>query len=257
MPVAHQGDLEWTEFYSLIQSKYYPCTNAVVRGNAGDFEGITRCRQSKPGDVDVVVVGDSHAEHLFIGLAEGAPEKNVAYYLSDGLSFDDGAGMSPVIEAIAAEASIETVIVSAAWAGGAYYEKTIANTLGAFASAGKRVYITDDVPFFPFEAKSCKYSKSPILLIAECSQDIARFEAMYSSYYPELQSAVSAVPGTKLLLTAQYFCHGETCDMTQDGLLLYRDSNHLNVEGSRYLVRRLLADNFDFRSTLVTSNLVS
>jgi hypothetical protein len=254
MPVVNQGDLEWNEFYSLIQSKYYPCANAVVRGNAGDFEAITRCRQSKPGDVDVVLVGDSHAEHLFVGLAEAAPEKNVAFYISGGLPIEDGYGMSLVIQAVAGQASIETVIVSADWAGGAPPEKTIAETLSAFASAGKKAYITDDVPFFPLEAKSCKFGKSPLLLVTECHQPIARFEAMDSSNYPELQSAVNEVPGTNLHLTAHYFCNDETCDMTRNELLMYRYSDHLNVEGSRYLVKRLLDDNFDFRSLLVTPN---
>jgi len=46
---------------------------------------MTRYRQSRSGEVDVVVVGDSHAEHLFVGLAEAAPEKNAAFYISGGL----------------------------------------------------------------------------------------------------------------------------------------------------------------------------
>ena len=29
------------------------------------------------------MIGDSHAEHLFLGLAEALPEENVVYYILD------------------------------------------------------------------------------------------------------------------------------------------------------------------------------
>jgi peptidoglycan/LPS O-acetylase OafA/YrhL len=38
--------------------------------------GLNECRQSKPGQVDAVVIGDSHAESMFAGLASDDPKRN-------------------------------------------------------------------------------------------------------------------------------------------------------------------------------------
>jgi hypothetical protein len=42
--------------------------------------------------------------------------------------------------------------------------------------------------------------------------------------------------------TAHYFCGEATCDMARNGQLLYRDYNHLNINGSRFLARRVIDD---------------
>ncbi len=42
--------------------------------------------------------------------------------------------------------------------------------------------------------------------------------------------------------TARYFCGETTCDMARNGQLLYRDYDHLNINGSRFLARRILDD---------------
>ena len=38
--------------------------------------------------------------------------------------------------------------------------------------------------------------------------------------------------------------------MTHDGELLYRDDNHLNDNGSRYLAKRLIQDNSQLKTAL-------
>jgi hypothetical protein len=253
LPVAHEGDTGWNGFFIYLRDTYYPCADSLIRDNAMEMDGITRCRQSKPGaDVQVALVGDNHAEHLFLGLAEAAPDKNVGYFILDALPVDDGAGMSRIIRAVAGNPTIETVIVSAYWADRGAFQTEIAKTLRAFVSAGKQVFVTDDVPTYPFDATACKYSKTPLISISECSQPLANIKAKYSQYYPALQGAVGEVPGVHLLLTTRYFCNGDTCSMAREGRLMYRDGNHLNNTGSRYLMKQLLDDNSGFRAALLS-----
>ena len=249
--VAHAGDTDWTDYFVSLQDTYSPCANSSIRENALEWEGITRCRQSKPGpEVDVAIVGDSHAEQLFLGLAEAAPDKNIAYYALDALPIDDGAGMSRILEEVAKSSSIKTVIVNADWAQRGAPEGEIAQTLRTLSSAGKQVFVTDDVPIYPFDAIACKYRQSPLIPITRCIQPVERFQASYLKYYPALKAAVDEVPGVHLLSAAQYFCNEDNCDMTHDGELLYRDDNHLNDNGSRYLAKRLIQDNSQLKTAL-------
>ena len=252
--IAHHGDTEWADFFPLINKKYYPCSDSAIRYSALMWGLMNRCVQSMPGSrTDVAVVGDSHAEHLFLGLAEAVPNKNVVYYMVDGLPVRSVTGMDRIVTHIESDPAPETVIVSALWA---YRRQQIAigenfvKTLEAFTSTGKTVFVTDDVPFFPFEAVACKYRSAPILTRAQCSIDRKVFEENYAYYYPELKAAVDKVPGVQLLNTAHYFCDNDVCSMNKGDTLLYRNDNHLNNIGSRFLANRMLTDFPQFRAAL-------
>ena len=38
-----------------------------------------------------------------------------------------------------------------------------------------------------------------------------------------------------MINTVPLFCNEKNCTMEKDGKLLYRDDQHLNIEGSRYI----------------------
>jgi hypothetical protein len=50
-------------------------------------------------------------------------------------------------------------------------------------------------------------------------------------------------PNVKLLNTAEYFCDSQFCSMANAGHVLYRDNHHLNLNGSRYLAKKIAEDN--------------
>ncbi|MGO9112731.1 MAG: acyltransferase family protein [Thermoguttaceae bacterium] len=250
--VTYQGDTGWTDFWALLGKAYYPCADRAIRDSATDeAEGTVRCWQSKPGShIDVAIIGDSHAEHLFLGLAKALPNKNVIYYPPFGLPVRSVSGMDRIIDLVASDPAIETVIVSACWACRGVKPDELVKTLEAFKSKGKSVFVTDDVPIFGFDAVACKYRKAPILPFAQCSEDRKRLEAKYERYYPELEAAVDKVPGVRLLNTAHYFCDNDVCSMTKGKTLLFRDSNHLNNVGSSFLINQLITDSPQFRAAL-------
>jgi peptidoglycan/LPS O-acetylase OafA/YrhL len=251
--VAHQGEADvWADYYARLRDTYYPCTDQAIRDNALDWHGFTRCRQSKPGSrIDVAVIGDSRAEHLFVGLAEAAPNKNVVYYIVDGRPWRSAsAEMSRIIDHVASDPSIKTVIVNAGWIQRGVNVDELGKTFDAFTSKGKAVFTTDDTPAFDFDAAACKYRVAPILPFARCTEDRAVFAARYAAYYSKLQDAVRKVPGVQLLNTAAYFCDDHVCSMNRGEALLYRDQYHLNDAGSRFLVNRLLTDSPQLRTAL-------
>jgi peptidoglycan/LPS O-acetylase OafA/YrhL len=252
VPIAHQGDTGWADFFLHLRGTYYPCTDQAIRDSVvPKWEGIPRCWQSKPGSRrDVALVGDSHVEHLFLGLAEALPNKNIVDYGMYGLPVRSVSGMDRIIDRVASDPAIETVIVSADWAWRGVARDELVKTFEAFRSRGKTVFVTDDVPGFPFDAVACKYRKAPILSSAVCTEALDAFEVGHAAYYRELRTAVDKVPGVQLLNTAAYFCDNDVCSMNKGNTLLYRDGNHLNNVGSRFLANRMLTDFPQFRAAI-------
>ena len=239
-------------FVSFIDSStvdsFYQC-------NLKDLS-YSNCRQSKSeGPIDIAIIGDSHAEHLFAGLAGSLPEKNVASYTIAGtLPLDDDAAMSLILEQVANSPSITTVVLNAHWSGyGDFSETGLIQTLRKISGQTKKVFITDDLPGYPFEVTDCQYGNH-FFDLNRCTQPIKYFENNYELYYPKLQRILSEVPHVGLLNSAKYFCNEEICDMTVGEELLYMDANHLNLQGSEYLVRALIEDNPNFKKALLTYN---
>jgi hypothetical protein len=251
VPIAHQGDTGWSDFFSLLRKTNYPCADQAIRNSAEVSTGVARCWQSKPGSrIDVALVGDTHAEQLFPGLAEALPDKNIAYYYKNAPPVRSAPGMDRIIDDVASNPGIEAVIVTADWAKRGVPGQELDKTLEAFTSTNKAVFVTDDVPSFSFDAVFCKYRKTPILPLSQCSEDRQRFETAHAIYYPALRAAVANVPGVQLLNTAEYFCDNDLCRMNNGEALLYRDTDHLNNVGSRFLANRMIADFPGFRAAV-------
>ncbi|RYZ79870.1 MAG: acyltransferase, partial [Proteobacteria bacterium] len=81
--VVNQGEIDHLTFHKFGNDRFFPCEQPSIKANALDYEGTLRCYQSQKGsDYDLILLGDSHAEHLFYGLAEVFPEKNIIYAIN-------------------------------------------------------------------------------------------------------------------------------------------------------------------------------
>jgi peptidoglycan/LPS O-acetylase OafA/YrhL len=256
IPALFPGDVAISDPWAYLRGPYFPCNDEkVLYASLGD-NYTTPCGQSVPNtNIDVALVGDSHASHLFYGLAESLTDQNIAYYTKSGTRpIYDGAEMSRVIDYVAQNPFIRTVIISAYW-GGFDAEVELAQTLRTFTDNGKQVFVTDDVPRSPFPAYACKFGITPLFPTPRCTQPLDNFEALHSTYLPVLKGAIDQVPGAELLRTAKYFCDESECDMTRDGTIMYFDETHLNHQGSAYLAKRLLAENPEFASAVSAKEL--
>jgi peptidoglycan/LPS O-acetylase OafA/YrhL len=66
----NKGEIDHISFHEYAQNHFYPCTPQSIRKDAIFFGDALRCLQSKEDKpLDVAIIGDSHAEHLFLGLA--------------------------------------------------------------------------------------------------------------------------------------------------------------------------------------------
>ena len=242
----YRGELGADEFFEYLDKKFYPCQPEKLYNDALTYSNITRCFQSQnTKDVDVVILGDSHAEHLFLGLAEQIPMKNIAYYLKSTAAFIDNNDYDNIFSHIFAAPSIKIVIISMNWAVRTkgmtqqYITEQFSKTLQQIITHGKTVYISDDVPGFSFEPVKCKYNRI-FNLNHKCIEDLHVIELTRKEWLPIVISTTNEYKNIEFLQILDFFCTSNNCSMTHGRELLYRDNNHLNINGSKYLGKRLL-----------------
>lgn len=240
---VNSGDIGHLAFFSYIQKHYFPCTPKDIAKDAGDWNGYLRCFQSKPGDVhDVVLLGDSHAEHLFPGLAARLPDSNVVFYGKEGPPFPDNKSYSRILEVVLGDSNVKTVLITAKWrqALHAYTEevwkKQLGSVLMSLTSSGKHVFLIEDVPEFSFIPSRCKY-EGRFGVSNLCSESDQRPDPQY---LPKFDAVAGSTHGVTIA-THDLFCSRGVCSMEKDGVLLYRDDNHLNVAGSSFVASAIIA----------------
>jgi peptidoglycan/LPS O-acetylase OafA/YrhL len=243
----YEGDTGHVDFHKYIADGYFPCTPDEIARKALDYEGYVRCMQSKDNsNVEIALIGDSHAEHLFIGIAEALPNKNIAFYIRASAPFVGNDDFSTIYKHVISSKSLRTVILTMAWARKideglpvSTMENEILKTARLLIESGKDVYISDGVPAFKFAPEICKgrwlSTKIPNCEVTQKNESRSDLVA--------LQNVVSKDSRIKLLKTRKYLCSEDACSMVKDGKLLYRDTHHLNINGSKYVGRRIVEDN--------------
>ena len=243
------------DFYRYVARQFHRCQPRQIADESLSWAGHVRCAQSKAGpDVDVAIIGDSHAEHLFIGLAEALPAKNVAFYIRDTLRpFVSDAEFATIYRHVLESREIRKVILTMYWERamrpkpiGFSIERDLLATADALIRSGKEVYLTDDVPAFPFGPKNCNGRRWPHTQTRQrCQADDFQPPNVPSPGQRLLHAVVATDPRIKLLRTRQYFCKAGRCSMIIDDKFLYRDDGHLNINGSRYVGYRLVHDHLE------------
>ncbi|MGI4859499.1 MAG: acyltransferase family protein, partial [Janthinobacterium lividum] len=115
---GYKGEIGHLAYHKYVAEKYYRCTPEMLAREAPEWTGFVRCMQSRPGpDVDVALIGDSHAEHLFLGLADALPNRNVAFYIKGSPPFLGNADFSNIFKVVADSKTIKTVVLTMFWYG--------------------------------------------------------------------------------------------------------------------------------------------
>ena len=235
--VKYKGDTGHEKFFGFISNNFHPCKPVEIYVEALKWESHVRCNQSKMDQpIDLLLLGDSHAEHLFIGLAEELKSRNVGFYITgNGLNVSDPEFIR-IFEAALTDPTIRTVIVVNMWVEREIPQSELVSAFRRMVDSGKDVYVTDDIPVFRIDPDQCK-------LEGVCTQINPYAAGLEDRSLRDLIAAVKLVPNVTLIETYRYFCKGgELCSMRDARHLLYRDSNHLNIYGSRFIGRLIVQD---------------
>jgi hypothetical protein len=240
----NKGATDATDVLKYLSETTVSC-NSDIFPEASKENGLN-CGQSQPGKPEILILGDSHAQHLFAGIHEANPNRNIAYAttavpssLTSALPLFEHPLFKEIYQNIFAEKSVRAVILNASWAakiGQIPPSVNLGIELERIAQAleqqGKKLYLVTDVPNFPFHAGRCKYN-GRLGSSSKCSMSQSDLDRQYQSYIGYLRTVEREYSNVELIDISYKFCNGVSCEMAQSGNLLYYDGGHLSVYGSK------------------------
>ena len=236
-------------FYNYQLDHFYLCTPKHIQNHSLRLYWPARCLQSKPSNVkNIAIIGDSHAEDLFVGLAEGLKDMNIVKYIHT-LPTRGTKAFDEVFNYVESDKDIRVVILTAFWNNdvlpGTSLEIELTKTVSELVRSGKSVYLVDDRPNFPFAPTVCKYVRSLFYWHREhqvrCEIDRSVFDQQRDRYLPALTTVAKKFVNAHLIDTSGVFCDERVCRMAKDHVLFFRDVNHLTLAGSRAVANRLIS----------------
>jgi len=211
--------------------------------------GWFHCRQSLPDrPPTVAIMGDSHAEHLFAGLAEALPQENVFSQTRSDAPFATGHAFGWISRRLASTPAVHTVVLSAHWGkpwrrqpAGQTFEDALRRTVETFTSKGKNVILVANTPSFLRSPRPCKYSADEAACHppAPLGSDLRLLQAF--------RQAVAGNPRATVLDPRPLFMDERGPTMERDGWVLFRDRDHLNAQGSRVVAASIAEAITDLR----------
>ena len=233
------GDTGHEDFHEFIKNNNYPCLPLSIRSNATN-EGLLRCWQSKTGsNQDIAIIGDSHSEHLFPGISKAFPEMNVVYFDTLGLPIFGLDQSDRILKHVSNSQTIELVIFSAYWSARGVPQEELGASIEYILRSGKEVLITDDVPTYSMDPHYCKFPPFGKARDSLCEDSKNFAGGSFNANKDDLQKIASSRKGVLFVSTFNNFCGSRTCSMVKGSKLLFRDSNHLNLEGSWFVASRI------------------
>ena len=122
------------------------------------------------------------------------------------------------------------------------FDMGLRDTLRRLTSAGKRVVLMMDIPEPGFDARECLGRPLSITKRVKdvCAVPSAVHELRTREYRHIMTAAAKDYPGVVVFEADKLFCDENWCWAKMDGQLLYRDGDHLTLEGSNLVARELV-----------------
>jgi hypothetical protein len=252
-----RGDVGHLEFHKYIDEKYLDCEPKNIAQNAPSWEGFLRCKQSFEGEQDIILLGDSHAEHLFIGIAEALPNKNIVFYIPkanpsipfqiDGKPYVNNPQFSDIFDYIISLENKKTILLTMHYVDRIKQDDDLVSgfneTIKLLKKSGHEVIILSDIPKFDFDPSDCKYISGNVFTVpSECFMSKTKAISQMKVYNESLFELSSKLEVSYLDIS-QPLCDFNKCWMVSNNSVLYRDGSHLNIIGSKmvgkFIVQKL------------------
>lgn len=239
---VNAGDIGHNAFHAYYAEKFFPCADDKIRAKSKKWGDLVRCFQThKNAPIDLVIIGDSHAEHLLLGMAQALPDLNIAVYPRSELPFFKSAEYTEIFHGLVNDQHIKDVLITSMWAVAplsneerADFYVDLNRTVQLLTNAGKHVFLASDTPKFGFDPQRCKYDH-PLSGRSNCSESSEAMQKVEATYLPMLEQAAHGQTQVHLLKLSDVFCDETSCHMAKDGQILFRDNNHVNINGSKFL----------------------
>lgn len=230
-----EGEIGSLTYFEAQRDISFPCGDSIT-WDPLMYEGFERCRKSKAGPIQVVLLGDSHAEHLFLGLAALQGSNNLAYFIEAGGPIVASDRMASIVGQVIADTSIDTILLSSAWSRGRHLEPGFKDVFQDLMNSGKTLWVIGDVPEFDLQPYNCKF-RTLLVFGRQCETESRNFLQADISLEKTLKDL--SLPDGFFVSLRDLLCDDKNCSMRLGEVLLYRDDNHLNAEGSILLATYL------------------
>lgn len=119
------------------------------------------------------------------------------------------------------------------------FTDTLVDTLDRLVASGKRIVFLHAVPELPFNAREC-ISWTPNRFVsrvprASCDYDRRVTDIRSLEFRPQLNTVLELYPTLAQVDPEEFFCDTAVCRARQKNVLLYRDDDHLSLDGARWL----------------------
>lgn len=238
------GDVNDDGWMSYASTVYDVCAHPVT-GERGKTDGSMHyclsTDETKPPEI--AIIGDSHAAHFFVGLAEMFPESTVAFVGMRPEEYLDRKSLETYAEFLSGNGNSAILIFSYRWEG---YERVpdFSPLVQELEAEGPlRLAVLTGLPTFPMDPAHCKHGYGILSLAPDCDFDATNRMLVQREIVQELNSIGSNYPyETVLIDTFSALCSSNECSMQADHTVLFADHHHLNRKGAEYVLQIALAD---------------
>lgn len=232
-----KGDIGQKEFHEYIYQNFDNCRSSEFLDGIPKFDGKPQCAISKANsNPSVILLGDSHSEHLFLGLASELIEQSSQYIDTGGLPIYSSVTNRKIFEYVNNLPSPKIVILSAFWSNrGVPASLNIA--IKSLKAAGASIFLISDTPSFSRNPLDCKF------VIKENVDKVCYEKLPQSSSEKETSLVLRKMAKEEKVDYVEIrdlFCTTEhLCSMIHGDKLLFRDSHHLSIYGSHFVGKHL------------------
>jgi peptidoglycan/LPS O-acetylase OafA/YrhL len=256
------GDIQNQVGHKVYQEEIGGFVNCAIPGAVGNMKCSIAPTVDKP--VTVAIIGDSHAADLFLGLSSHINTNvNVAYfevvcYPFFGITSNDAcAPIENVFNYVIENKQIKTVVLANYWVMRTkdktirlaedpnnkdrmyIFKRLLEITVQKLTAAGKEVVFAFDVPDLNFPPEACLPSR-PMAITkrlqgGDCKIARKKVEERAEKYVSSAREILVKFPEVIHWDPFNRLCNDQECLVAKDGVLLYRDMNHLSTEGGRWL----------------------
>ena len=165
---------------------------------------------------------------------------NVAFYIEGGRPSLEDEEFKVIFSELAKVSGVDKTVILTT-----YYRQDFAkydlvnelrDTITSLKNIGYSVALLGDVPYFQSKPSACVDRKVPLRKeYSGCYISIAELNTQIELYDLSLRSLAEETDIEFFSLNTELLCDHKSCEMIKDNVLLYRDSSHLNIFGSRLI----------------------
>ncbi len=261
---------------AFLFSEDDPISHKKCMDTYGLKDFIRYCNLTSSKKAKIALIGDSHARALYDGLAFYLKKYNQdllnlggrlflgveTYPIGDKNEIEVYKGGIRATQFVLQEPSIETVVMVSK---GHYltdnnwvfklinnqnlkdkkqvWEIAMRKTLDSAIENNKEVVFVIDNPSLGFDPKSCIYGRpfsKNNSIKKSCTIPKSKYENESKIYRKLVMSILNDYPSVKVFDAAEYLCDEKKCYGMLNGKILYRDNDHLSLEGGKLISKELV-----------------